>query len=155
LIQGFDLICLQETWLRQSNKISFKNYVIFRNDRSDMKMEGGSMIICKKFLNLLVHRIESENLQNCDITMISIVDNKLHHERIYFVSFYKPSNIKFRISYWREFLGLIDSITLASQSFILGDFNSQNISWRSTKSNLSGCIYPGQIPLGIFLLFFK
>jgi len=28
LIQKFDVICLQETWLNQSNKISFKNYNI-------------------------------------------------------------------------------------------------------------------------------
>jgi len=81
------------------------------------------MIICKKSLNSLVHRIDS--VHNCDITL-SIFDSNIFHGKIYFVSFYKPSNIKFKISHWRDLFDLIDSIALDSQFFILGDFNSQN-----------------------------
>jgi len=91
LIRHFNLICLQETWLSHSNKISFKDYNVFRSDRMDFRM-GGSMIICKKSLNLRVHKIDSMEFSNCDIALISILDNKLCHERLYFVSSYKPPN---------------------------------------------------------------
>jgi len=96
------------------------------------------MIICKKSLIPLIHRIDSVNFHSCDITMISILDSKICHDRIYIISLYKPPNINFKINHWRDFFGLIDSITLNSQTFILGDFNSQNKAWGSTISNPSG-----------------
>jgi len=125
-IQRFDIVCLQETWLRQSNKTSFKEYIVFRNDRNDLRMGGGSMIICKKSLNPLEHRINSASFLSYDISIISILDSKISHDRIYIISLYKPPNINFKINHWREFFDPIDSITSNSQTFILRDLNSQN-----------------------------
>jgi len=78
--------------------MSFKDYNVFRNDRMDLRM-GGSMIVCKKSLNPRVHKIDSIVFPNCDIVLISILDNRLCHDRLYFVSFYKPSNINFKINH--------------------------------------------------------
>jgi len=78
LIQDFKIICLQGTWLSHTNKLSFKNYCAFRGDRKDLRIGGCSMIICKKTLNPTLHKLESAVLSNCDITMISILDNNLY-----------------------------------------------------------------------------
>jgi len=32
LILEYQIVCLQETWLSDNNKISFNNYNVFRND---------------------------------------------------------------------------------------------------------------------------
>jgi len=140
LIQKFDVICLQETWLNQSNKISFKNYNVYRCDRNDPRIGGGFMIICKSNLNPSFHKIDLSEFPKCDVTMISLLDNCLYHERIFIVSFYKPPNIKFEVNHWRELFGTIELIATPSQIFILGDFNAQNIAWGSTMSNSSGNI---------------
>jgi len=96
------------------------------------------MIICKKSLNPLEHRINSASFLSYDISIISIFDRKISQDRIYIISLYKPSNINFKIYHWREFFGLIDSISSNCQTFILGDLNSQNKAWGSTICNPSG-----------------
>jgi len=90
LVGFFDLICFQETWLNLLNRISFKDYNIFRSDGMDLKMGGGSMIICKKSLNPVVHRIDTTGFPSCDMVMVSILDNRVCRDRVFFVSVYKP-----------------------------------------------------------------
>jgi len=36
------MLCLQETWLNEDNKISFKNFKVFGKDRDNNRM-GGSV----------------------------------------------------------------------------------------------------------------
>jgi len=55
----------------------------------DLRINGGVMIVCKKSLNPRVHKIDSTVFPNCDIVLLSILDNRLCHNRLYFVSFYK------------------------------------------------------------------
>jgi len=146
LIGLFDLNCLQETWLNPSIKFSLKDYNVFRSDRVDLRLGGGSMIVCKKSLNPKVHIINSNIFPNCDIVIVSILDSKLCRDRLFFVSFYKLPNINFKINHWRELFKRINSISLSAQTFILGDFNAQNNIWDSTVNN------PSRITLGKFLL---
>jgi len=84
-----------------------------------------------------------EGLNKCNCTMISVIDSKICPDRIYVISFYKSPDIKFKTNHWRDFFSQIDHITLNAQTFILGDFNSQNKSWSSSVNNPSGCSLDG------------
>jgi len=131
-----------DTWLNQSNKISFKNYNVYRYGRTKPKLRGDSMIIYKKKLDPISYNIESIKPLKCDIAVISILDHKLSYERIFFVSLYKPPDIKFKVNHWRDFFRKIESITLSSQVFILGNFNVQNKTWDSTTLLMISCVNP-------------
>jgi len=109
-------------------------------------MGEGSMIICEKSLNLVVHRIDTTGFPSCDMVMVSILDSRVCRDRVFFVSVYKPPNVNFKLSHWCEFFKIIKSITSSAQTFILGDLNAQNNIWGSTINNPSG------ISLGRFLL---
>jgi len=87
------------------------------------------MIVCKKSLNPKVHIIDSNIFPNCDIVIVSILDSKLCRDGLFFVSFYKPPNINFKINHC-ELFKRINSISLSAQTFILGDFNAQNNIWK-------------------------
>jgi len=57
------------------------------------------MIICKKYLNPVSYKVDPLKFPNYDIIMIiSVFGKNIYHERIFFVSFYKPPNINFKIN---------------------------------------------------------
>jgi len=84
IILDYHIICLQETWLTSNNKVRFKNYSVFRNDRSTPRPGEDSMIICKNNLDPILHNIDSNELLGCDITMLSIRDK----QKEYYLSLY-------------------------------------------------------------------
>jgi len=43
LIRKYHVICLQETWLNCNNRVSFKDFVVFRNDRPLPRVGGGGV----------------------------------------------------------------------------------------------------------------
>jgi len=48
----YDIVALQETWLKSKTIISYKGYTIFRNDRAnDLGNGDGTAILCRSSLD--------------------------------------------------------------------------------------------------------
>jgi len=99
LILEYQIVCLQETWLSDNNKISFNNYNVFRNDTKKPRVGGGSLIICRSSLDLVLHEVDAIKSLDYDVTVISVLDREISPERILFVSLYKSPEVRFRINH--------------------------------------------------------
>jgi len=44
VILNYDAGCIQETWLNDAQRVYFKNYQYFRNDRNPPRLGGGTLI---------------------------------------------------------------------------------------------------------------
>jgi len=139
LIRKYHVICLQETWLNCNNRISFKDFSVFRNDRPLPRTGGGgSMILCRDRLDPIRLNAERLIVTGCELTVVSLKINKRKPERIIVASFYKPSDVKLNYRQWHLLFEGISSLANQSQIVILGDFNAQSEAWGSSKSNSSG-----------------
>jgi len=138
LVKRFHVVCLQETWLNFNNRISFKDFLVFRNDRPIPRNGGGSLILCKKNLNPVRLNTEGLVFPGCDLTALSFSMNDIRSDKLVIVSFYKPPDIKFNYRQWRCLFEGISNLAPSSQIVVMGDFNAQSETWGSTKSNQSG-----------------
>jgi len=138
VIHDFQLICLQETWIGSSHRISFKNFCVFRNDRPQPRCGGGTMIICKNNLDPRVHTIDKNLAPGCDVTVVSVMLDKRSSERLLVVSFYKPPDVRFGRGQWRSFFEELLAVGGSSDILVAGDFNAQMEAWGSSRDNSSG-----------------
>jgi len=108
------VICLQETWLNHTNKVSFKDHFVFRCDRPPPRCGGGLLILCEKDLDPILYKTDRIKVSGCDLVVISILNKKLDAERILVTSIYKPPDVIFNYKQWRDlFDGLLQISTFS------------------------------------------
>jgi len=124
LIGDFQVICLQETWLNQTNKVSLKDHFVFRCDRPPPHCGGGRgvLILCKKDLDPILHKTDRIKISGCDLVVISILNKRLDAERILVASIYKPPDVNFSYKQWRDVLDGLLHIGTSPHIIVLGDF---------------------------------
>lgn len=88
-ILNFDIICLQETWLKNKDVTEFGGYEVLRGDRL-VDVGGGTAIICRSSLDpslIKLHFIDSSVFEyvSCVVNKIKI-NNKL----LLIISVYRP-----------------------------------------------------------------
>ena len=120
------IICLQETFLKPSDTLSFSNYSSIHNMKnSPRKASGGTTIFVRKDISFSTCNINS-NIQNtcCSITT---------HKTYTVCNLYIPPSQNITIS---DFDSLISQ--LHSPYIILGDINAHNILWGSGQTDTRG-----------------
>ncbi|XP_012270926.1 uncharacterized protein LOC105694636 [Orussus abietinus] len=126
-----DIICLQETWLKEEKKINIENMDIIRKDRTTQEMGGGVLIGISKKIEIdatITGRIERVGCQIQD-------DDK---EGINIVFMYNPPNNVITEKEWRKILTHLMSNSPDAIVIICGDLNAQSEMWGSTMENQNG-----------------
>ena len=122
-----DIICLQETFLKNSNHFEISGYDTVRMDRPTTKVSGGVAIRIRHGINYkrieeTVDRIESITIQVSTAT-----------KRINIVNIYCPPNKTHEETDFTKFFNLPNAI-------LLGDFNAHNTIFGSNTKNKRGRI---------------
>jgi hypothetical protein len=126
---NIDIMLLNETFLKPTNKFSFPNYTIHRNDRPPPNTCGGTAIIIKS--SIIHSRATIPPLTSIETTAITIERN---NDPILIVSAYKPPNKTLLTSD----LNILFNIT--PKTLIAGDLNSKHPNWNCRVSNPAGSI---------------
>lgn len=122
-----DAILVNETHLRQGDKVRIPNYTMYRNDRED-RTGGGTAIYVKMALE---HRhVPLPPRENMEATAIEVETRHAGFLRL--IAVYRPPN--------RRLLETdLDSLWEANVPTIAaGDLNSKHQSWNSLVANPSG-----------------
>lgn len=122
---NIDIALLNETFLNPTNKLSFNNYNILRNDRQSHG--GGVAIFVQKSISYkeLPHQ-KTKNLENISIEII------VNNRSIIITSAYNPR-------YTPDFLTDIKKVTPCQKEFItFGDLNAKHFLWNCPRSNTAG-----------------
>ena len=121
-----DIICFQETWLKEHNRFHMPGYSLIRRDRARGK--GGGCGIMVKFG---VPFTETE-----DITELECILIKVHGSRgrVTIINFYNPCQPLMHKSL-QEVFRRCEGVVL-----VCGDFNSHNILWGSKDTDRNGNI---------------
>ena len=119
-----DILCLQETFLKEKQKISFPGYKIVRHDRPD-RGGGGLITLIRDTLNY------SEIAGPDDIECI-IVKVKLSTSYLTVVNLYLPPRQKVDKIMLKELFG--------PKTAIVGDLNAKSKIWGSPHSDSRGLI---------------
>src|SRR5277367_3901268 len=123
-----NIICLQETKLRDTVDFRLSNYIVHRKDNSDdddVTAHGGVAILVKNSLSCSLCRL------NTDLQAIAV---KVFIGRlIYICCIYLPPNVRLEI---KDLDNLIHQ--LPRPFIIMGDFNAHNPIWGSSGRNRRG-----------------
>lgn len=130
--------CLQETMLNPTDNLpSYPNYVIYRNDRTDMNGNRASGGVAIKVLRSLRHNL----LPSLRLKLFEAIGIELFlhdNTRIEIWSVYLPSRtsrVEIQLNYKHD----INLLTNRRCSyFINGDFNSRHRLWNCARANSAG-----------------
>lgn len=124
-----EIICLQETNLKEDQQIKLKNYTCFNKNRTDCRSASGGVGL------IVTNRIHSQEFHlNTEIEAVAaklIINNK----PITICNIYLSHRYKLDKSQLENLILQLDSPFL-----ILGDFNSHNSLWGSHTSDARGKI---------------
>ena len=120
-----DVICLEETYLKEGKLFSLPGYDNFRKDRVN-RNGGGVATFVKKDLNAV--QIDTPDQVECIGIKV-----KLKNSYIQIYNVYNPPDITIDKSSYKKFFENINSI-------VTGDFNSKNSLWNSPDYNKNGYI---------------
>ena len=119
------LLCLSETFLKGTDKVSFKNFSMYNFIHNTERASGGSTIIVS---NVYPHRQISIN-SNLQAVALSVT----LHRPISVCSLYIPPKSKINVE---DLENLINQ--LPQPFFLLGDFNGHHELWGCSDSNTRG-----------------
>ena len=132
LVGKFDIFCLQETWLTDTDSIAIDGYGIFRSDRKTNKKKncgsGGVVTLFKNELSKGVSKIKS---QNTDLLWMKLHKNFFNLKTdIYLCNCYIPpqNSVVFQNNKETHFDILQNEIQLFGMKgdiIMIGDFNSR------------------------------
>jgi len=121
-----EIICLQETFLKSSDNLTFRNfteYSMFTNNPN--RASGGSTILAN-------NRIPQSKL-NLKTNLQAVAISATLHKTVTICSIYIPPNDQIDV---KEFENLIEQ--LPKPFLLLGDFNSHNSIWGSIHTDRKG-----------------
>ena len=129
LVKKFDLICIQESWLTDSQTIDIQDYQYFRSDRHKgkvLKKGGGVVLFFKKEFKKGLTKIKSKNPDNMWIKLNSNFFG-LKNDTYLLCSYIPPRDSKIHKDY-----DIFNNIDIEISSFshrgdiiIMGDLNSR------------------------------
>jgi len=122
---SYDIICLQETFLKPDKNFTLDGYSIVRQDRTD-SAKGGLLTLVKTTLNYIV--LDSAGEIECILVEIKLKDN----------NYIKIANLY--ISPLKVFTARDISFLFTSKTIIVGDLNSKNTLWGSPVTDSRGDI---------------
>ena len=120
-----DIICIQESWLKNRINYALDNYSIIRKDRIGER-GGGVCIFIKNNIAYKIKENKSVNI-NLEYNHIEFIINNKHFNLI---NIYNPGG---KIN--KEEYNLLFAV---KNAIICGDFNSKNILWKSNKTDYNG-----------------
>ena len=120
------VICLQETFLKDSDNISFKNYSMYNyiSDTGDRASGGSSVIVNNRAIHSQVPLVTNLQAVAVSVTL---------HRVITICSLYLPPSVNVCPN---DLDDLIEQ--LPTPFLLLGDFNGHNIMWGSSDTNSRG-----------------
>ena len=118
-----DVICLQETYLKEGKTLSLPNYNIERADRKNGN-KGGVATLIKKEIPYSTLPV-TEGIEEISITI------KLHSQPLVITNVYNPPGNKIDKD-------LYNQLTRSQNIFLLGDFNAHSALFGGTKTNEAG-----------------
>lgn len=131
---------LNETKLNKNHVLSFKDYIIERNDRDSEHSAGGTAILIKK--NLKYGRIRLEKRINFTTIEQTTIRVKLSNgENLYIISIYARRRSGSEDNFIPELNSIFAALDLSSPGnyFIMaGDFNAKHTDWKNPTSNHRG-----------------
>lgn len=137
IIDEYDILTLQETWLDEFSYTKIPNYSVIRKDRKN-STHGGVAILIK---NNIPFRI-MENIFYCEksletvaITIPYQINNNNKDESLLIVSLYRNPS---KVTTTNEWTQLFNSIKDYKNIILTGDFNIHHYSWGANKTCPSG-----------------
>ena len=121
-----DIICIQESWLKENINYKLNNYSVIRKDRKFTR-DGGVCVFVKNNITYKVK--ENDFVNNVEYIHIEIFINSKYFNLI---NIYHPGGKINKFEY--SFLFAIKNVT------ICGDFNSKNTIWGSNITDSNGKI---------------
>ena len=120
------VICLQETFLKDSDNISFKNYSMYNyiSDTGDRASGGSSVIVNNRAIHSQVPLVTNLQAVAVSVTL---------HRVITICSLYLPPSVNVCPN---DLDALLEQ--LPTPFLLLGDFNGHNIMWGSSDTNSRG-----------------
>lgn len=129
-----DVILLQETCMRPSQKAFLPNYILYRNDNDllpDGTAYGGTAIYIKR--TIPHHRIDTPTLNSLEATIVAVTIPTL-------INFHLVS-VYCRAGYPSTFTTDLDTLfALHANVMVCGDFNAKHPRWNKGNSNRYGRI---------------
>lgn len=127
-----DFVLLAETKLKDKHNVSFPNFDLFRNDRTNDN-GGGTAVLCK-------NKYKSEQIfcgsvfSSFEYTMIKVLLDS--SECIFIIAIYKPPDIQLIINELKVLINYCGQ----SKFIIGGDFNAKHRAWSNTTCEVNGNI---------------
>lgn len=134
-----DIVCLNETKLNSTHKVSFDGYTMIRRDRKGAKRGGGVAILTKekiKFSKVNNNRIDSLSyLETCIIRI-----STLHNKSLYLIAGYYPAgnNNELFKSELSTIFNVLDLQNPNNFYIFAGDLNSKHSHWGNSTNNSKG-----------------
>lgn len=127
----FDIILLQETWLRPHQLLTLNNYNFVRKDRNSVN-SGGS-VACIINRNLQYRSLNPGNINNKLEWLL--IEVKVESKIIHLFNCYKPPDTSLSLAEWSTLLTVLE----AFPNLIMGgDVNAHHHLWGSDLSNNDG-----------------
>lgn len=126
-----DVVLITETKLNRKYNPSFKNYILYRNDRTD-RIGGGTAILVK-------HSIHTEHIPNPNLTTleVTIIKIKVANRPTYIMALYNRTGL---VEFNTTDLNTLLNITNNNNIILGGDFNAKHPHWNlnSNTTNKAG-----------------
>ena len=130
-----DILCLSETWEKNNEKLSFKNWKVLSRPRLTNN-HGGVAICAKQSENFMIERLR--NLERNDVEAVCVEIIPKNGEKFVLIVSYIPPNKT------DELKSLLEMVNDAHKSYNnvvwTGDFNAKNKLWGNRVENSAGDI---------------
>lgn len=123
--ENIDIVCLQETYLSQANKLYLNNFTLYRNDR---KTHGGGVAIGikKGIRHRLLNIYNTKSIENISVAIT------VGSKSIIVTCAYSPN-------FTNDFSADISCMMPGNDEFlIIGDLNAKHTFWNCVKNNRAG-----------------
>lgn len=122
-ILNYDIICLQETWLKSRDVTEFGGFEVLRGDRL-VEMGGGTAIICRSSLDPSLYRLNFVDFSVFEC--ISCVVNKIriNNKPLLIISFYRPSSNIVGAKKWGKLIHSLEDLSKDYSLLLCGDLNT-------------------------------
>ena len=132
IISDFDVLCCQESWLKDEDVLTLPEFNIYRKDR--VNEEGGGLFIAIKknlqFMEILVTERPGIEIQGIKITNIK--------KNICIFNVYKKPSVYFNESSWTLDLEMI--LQSSGEILVCGDFNAHSEQWSRNSIQEGKCL---------------
>lgn len=133
-LNPYDVICISETWLKNSQKLYFPSYFLYRVDRQSG--EGGGILIAvnRKLKHVLLPSLNTKAIESIAVCIETLAGP------VTFVSVYFPGSdlSSQNLSVFKADIKILTSIK--NSFFVCGDFNAKHRFWNNLRANSAGNI---------------